>query len=538
MQPLKKRRKTRRTETSQIGIPRRLIPALGPFPPMLSDALQSTLKAGLAATALCLSSPSAQADYTVQVKKDENRGVWEGWGCSLAWWGKVAGGTSYEDVYADLFFTSQNVRFLDTQVPGLGMNIVRYNIGGGGRNEARDAPGEKKSNELPWYKDIDGYWINDKDTDPGSPSWDWERDAEQRQMLQSIVKRGVSHVEFFSNAPMWWMNTSQSSAGGRLQAKRNQDFARYLATVTEYAQRNWGVKVDYLEPFNEPSETWWTYPKNQEGCVIPRRQQAEILGYLREELDSRGLQDVAITAADENTMNRGRETYNYYLTREVLVHGQYRSTASLVDKINVHGYNGLSPWRNNPVRTAMRRAVEGKPLWMSEYGDNDSSGLALAQSIMEDLNHLHPTAWVYWQPVEAGRSGWGLVNAHFGPEPGDASAGQPTRVNGKYYVLAHFSRFLRPGLTVLGSNDDNSVAAYDAGNRRLVLITLNYEHPQTVYYDLSNLQRTGSEASLTMTEIKGTQTFRNSKIALQDGHFSISASPDSIYSVVIEGVDL
>jgi galactan endo-1,6-beta-galactosidase len=100
-----------------------------------------------------------------------------------------------------------------------------------------------------------------------------------------------------------------------------------------------------------------------------------------------------------------------------------------------------------------------KRLWMSEYGDNDGSGMALAQTIIEDLTYLKPTAWIYWQPAEPS-STWGLVNGNYGSirtlsEPG---RGAPTWVYDKYYVMAQFTRFLRPGYKILGSTDHNTVA--------------------------------------------------------------------------------
>src|SRR5690349_3906572 len=71
--------------------------------------------------------------YRVTINKNEDRGTWEGWGCSLAWWGNGVGGSDYERLYADLLFTQGTVSVLGQELPGLGMNIVRYNVGGGGQ---------------------------------------------------------------------------------------------------------------------------------------------------------------------------------------------------------------------------------------------------------------------------------------------------------------------------------------------------------------------------------------------------------------------
>ena len=62
----------------------------------------------------------------VKIGKDgeikRNQGVFEGWGSSLCWWANRVG---YSDVLA------QKAAELFYGKDGLGLNIMRYNIGGG-----------------------------------------------------------------------------------------------------------------------------------------------------------------------------------------------------------------------------------------------------------------------------------------------------------------------------------------------------------------------------------------------------------------------
>ena len=61
-----------------------------------------------------------------------NNGIFEGWGTSLCWWGNRLGGDEIVSNEAvDLFFT---------QDKGIGLNIIRYNIGGGERNGKNSHP--------------------------------------------------------------------------------------------------------------------------------------------------------------------------------------------------------------------------------------------------------------------------------------------------------------------------------------------------------------------------------------------------------------
>lgn len=489
---------------------------------------------------LAFGESSAFADYTLTVNKNDNRGIWEGWGGSLAWFGKGVGGSAHQNTYADLLFTLNDVSFSGTTLPGLGLNIARYNIGGGGiPGENIDGTMEQRPSDMPWYKDIDGFWKDWKSLDVSSSSWDWSRDANQRNFMLAARDRGAK-FEFFANAPMWWMTWEKSSAGGALQSWNHRDFAKYLAKTTAYAKSNWGITVDSLEPFNEPSAGWWNYPKEQEGVNLSQEVQKEILGYLKEELIAEGLSTVTIAGADENTMNQAISTYNYYKSQNVSINGVSTNLASLVGKVNVHAYNGINPWRDNVARANLKTVVGSKRLWMSEYGDSDGDGLTLAQTITEDLTYLKPSAWVYWQPVEAYNS-WGLVNGSFANASDENSSTRalPGWIYNKYYVFAQFTRFLRPGYKIIGSNDHNTITAYDAAAKKLLFITVNYGNAQKIIYDFSSLKSTTSKsAAITFTNNNGAKRLQAASATVTSKKFTINAEANTIYSTVVENVTL
>lgn len=505
--------------------------------PRLRRFYGGTVTAGLLLLISTTFAPSVHADYTLTPNKADSRGVWEGWGCSICWWGNGVGNSAYQNLYADLFFTQKTVPFLGKPLPGLGMNIVRYNVGGSGMGDNIGGTTENLPANYPWYRDINGYWVNWYNSDPSSNSWDWYRDSNQRNVLWAARDRGVNHIEFFANAPMWWMTYEKSSAGGSLQWWNRRDFMRYMATVVKYARDNWGLDVSSVEAFNEPSAGWWTYPHDQEGCNIGGEQQAEILGYLREELSSRGLNTVAITASDENSMTQARSTYDWFKGKTVSVNGTSKTVDSLIDKVNVHGYNGLSPWRDNSARQQLRQSVGQKRLWMSEYGDPDGSGMSLAQTIMEDLNYLRPSAWIYWQPVEP-YSGWGFVNGNYANTPTGADRAKPTWIYYKYYVMAQFSRYLRPGFRIIGSNDNNSVLAYNDRTHDLVIITVNYGNAQQIDYDLTGLQKVGRLAYGAVTNTNGSRLLSKFVLPVQNKHVRFQAAANSVRSLTISNVVL
>ena len=424
-----------------------------------------------AAALLCLA-PFARADYTVHVNPGDVRNRnFDGWGCSLCWWANAFGNSASADTLADLCFTTKTVSWQGAALPGLGMKIIRYNVGGGGGGATIDAGTvEQVSPNMPAFKNLLGYQTNWYSSDPASSSWNWTADSAQRNLMQKAQARGANRTEFFSNSPPWWMCYNHSTAGSgsgnnNLQSWNYDSFAAYLATVAQYARSHWNVTVDYVEPFNEPASWWWQYPQGQEGCRFDPNIQPTILNSLRAALDSRSQQAVSVTASDENDVDTSLDTWN----------SLGGTTQNLVGKVNAHGYSGISPYRGGG-RGPLRQGVGTKKLWMSEYGDSDGTGLTMADSIMRDMTELKPDGWVYWQPFDSG--GWGLIQSN----PGDNWIGGSNR---KWHVLAQFSRHILQGDKIFGSDDKNSVVSYDAAHHKLKIVTANLSASQTISYDLS-----------------------------------------------------
>ena len=128
-------------------------------------------------------------------------------------------------------------------------------------------------------------------------------------------------------------------------------------------------------------------------------------------------------------------------------------------------------------RDLLYNAVAGKKLWNSEYSEGDASGVPLASNLNLDFRWLRMTAWCYWQVLDSG--GWGLIQSN----PGDNWIGT---ANPKYYVLAQYTRHIRPGMTILDSSDGNTVAAYDAAAHKLAIVSMNYGTAQWITYYLAN----------------------------------------------------
>ena len=89
-------------------------------------------------------------------------------------------------------------------MPGLGLNIARYNAGGSSYRSIEGGQSMAVSPHIPHWKQLGAFWEDWASDDPSSNSWNWTADVLQVSMLQKTVARGAI-AELFSNSPVWWM---------------------------------------------------------------------------------------------------------------------------------------------------------------------------------------------------------------------------------------------------------------------------------------------------------------------------------------------
>jgi galactan endo-1,6-beta-galactosidase len=450
----------------------------------------------------------------------QSHGQWEGWGTSLCWWAKMLGD---RDDIADLLFTLKEVQLNGQRLPGLGLNIARYNAGACSWNAVNGRKMVVSSHILP-FRQMEGFWIDGKSQDPNSPSWNWNVDANQRAMLKKARDRGVRWFELFSNSPMWWMCINSNPSGAEsgkqdnLSPESYSQFAVYLATIARQAKDRWGIEFTSVEPFNEPSTDYWNAQGKQEGCHFSRKTQAKILPLLRSELDKRGLRQTPIAASDETSYDHAIETWKSFGPE----------TRALVNQVNVHGYQQTGGRRDVLYDLVSK---DRKRLWNSEYGEIDGTGLKLAKCLNYDLRFLHPTAWCYWQPFD--NKGWGLVKT-------DVPGKKFQDINPKYYVLAQYTRHIRPGMTLIETGDTETVAAYDKIAHKLVLVLIATQPGQKTI-DLSKFAPTAGPTIGPITRWltepkKATRHEKRQDVTIQQNQLVVDLPADSVQTLEVEHV--
>jgi O-glycosyl hydrolase len=447
--------------------------------------------------ALLLAFPAgSRADYTATVSPNTVMvNNWTGWGVSLCWWANVVGSYANRTQFADLAFTQ------------LKFNIARYNVGGG---------------ENPSLNVLTSYRAKMQGFEPTNGVWNWNADLNQRWMLQAALSRGVNLVDAFANSPPWWMTVSGSVTGAvggtnNLQTSYETNFVNYMATVVSNLVVLDGVHFNYVTPINEPSGSWAYAKQQQEGCHVSTDQQARVISDLRTALNNSSLQSAYVDAPEDVDPYQSVTDLNSYNA----------TTLNSIGLCTTHTY-GV----NGSTSLASKALSIGKPLWVSEYGDGDGTGLTMAQRIHDDITVMKLQAWCYWQLVDSA-GGWGLL---YNPLTTNSSGGFTTSytINEKFYVMGQFSEYIRPGCNIISVNDTNTLAAYTASNSTLVLVAVNTNtNSYNVTYDLSAFGVTPWQVALVTQTASGENMASKTPLPVVSNHLTSSIPAKSVTTFIL-----
>lgn len=479
---------------------------------------------------------------TIKVEKKNlittNNGYWEGWGTSLCWWANRIGyNPTLTKKSAYLFFDSKK---------GLGLNIMRYNIGGG------DDPAHNHITRTD--SDIPGWQYYNAAT--GEYEYDYDADFRQLNVLKAASKAAGqdAYIEVFSNSPPYFMTVSGCSSGNfkadedNIRADAYDDFAEYLAHVTNYIIHNLKLDVKSISPMNEPNTNYWpAFNYKQEGCHIDAGEsQSRLLVETKKALKRYGIDHIVLTASDET--NPGKQIEEIKLMTP--------EARAAIDRISAHTYG------TNSIRElGILAKQENINLWMSEVDGNGTAGtnagemsaaLWLANKIITDITALEPSAWVLWQVIDThvskegykGRKDGGPLRTQ-GGYWGTAYANHDTDeviLTQKYYAFGQFSRYIRPGSSLIICNNGlnrgcNAMAAIDSKGKQITVVCTNTTaNNQNMNIDLSDFH--SGKSKVTHIRTSGSMSdgeqwnIVSSNVLCENSKLNIELLPNSISTYI------
>lgn len=464
-----------------------------------------------------------------------NNKVFEGWGTSLCWWANRIGySDKLSEDAAKLFFGED----------GLSFNIMRYNIGGG--DDPSHTHITRTDSNIPGWTYLDAN---------GNPQYNYEADYNQLNVLEKAYRASGddAYVEVFSNSPPYYMTVSGCSSGAELSTDNNlkeecyEAFAKYLADVTNYIVTEKGIRVKSVDPMNEPDTNYWAANSwKQEGCHFDGGElQSRILVDTRKAFDEAGLTDVILTGSDETSTFTTVKSYNSYTDE----------AKQALGRISTHSYD-----TTGAKSLSALQKKEGFNLWMSEVDGGEvggekagemGSGLYIAKKIISDFNEITPSAWVMWQVIDnhISQDGYnknqdsGMVdlNAGFWGAAVCDHDKEEIILTQKYYAIGQFSRYIRPGDTVILC-DDNTIASYSESSKRLSIVMVNSKKADKErFVDLEefDIKNASVKAFRTLGTMENGEHWNEVESAhIEENGLLTNLPGNSITTYVIENVEL
>lgn len=459
-----------------------------------------------------------------------NNGEFEGWGTSLCWWANRLGySEKLTQQAADAFFSED----------GLGLDIARYNIGGGDDPDHNHVT--RSDSKVP------GVWDNSVYTNDGHDvtityDTDMTKDANQLNIAKAALEANPAlYFEGFSNSAPYFMTNSGCSSGAADPATNNlrddmyDDFAKYIANATQILKDN-GITFKSYSPMNEPDTNYWgaNSPK-QEGCHFdPGTSQSTMITETRKALDEAGLKDVLVAGMDETSIDSTVKNLDK-LTPEA---------KEALGRIDTHTYSGSN-------RSGLKAKAQemGKTLWMSEV-DGGWDGFGLADRIILDMNGMMPAAWVMWDIVDVHKDSdftdpsgnkteannsvsetgslWGVGMADHDNEK--------LVLTNKYYAFGQFTKYINPGDTIIASSN-STLAAYNKETGDIKIVATNSSSADKNYvFDLSAFTNPGTTVQEIRTSDSGEKWADVSgEATLSDKKISSTLKARSVTTYIVKG---
>lgn len=389
---------------------------------------------------------------SIGVNRYETHQTFETFGTSSCWWSQTV---SDEETAREI------ARLLYDDKTGLGLDVYRYNVGGG---EA-DNPDCRI-----WdvNRRTESFYVLNPQT--GEYEYDFTRDANARRMLDMAVEYGAEEIILFCNSPHFSMTASGHASGGlepnvsNLPKENYDEFVDYLLTIADWFVAE-GYPVTAISPINEPQWSWGGEWVGQEGCHYTADEAVELLELFAVTMQERN-SPYKLSGPESGELSPGYYEYiDKFFASEIL--NEFCET-----------YSGHSYWIDNryDLKTMagdkFRNEYPDKKLEMSEWCElpmtidstTVDSGLYMANILVQDLNLLGAVSWQSWTAV----NGDGVL---------DIVNGEIIKYN-RYYAYKHFSQFIKEGMkrvTVMDSLEDESRIASTAfrGDGETVLILIN-----------------------------------------------------------------
>lgn len=447
---------------------------------------------------------------TTVIDVNTNYQVMNGFGASACWWSQDVGAWDNADEIMQALYDSDK---------GIGLNIYRYNLGAGSKNDTHILT-ENRRTEC--FLNADGTYNfnNDKNAQACLELAKKYAGKDMRLTLFCnsapvyLTKNGASYCTPYKNEDEPWISN--------LDKSKYPDFADFCYNSAQYFV-NKGYRVTSVSPINEPQYNWaaWynddnTYSVNQEGCYYSKYEARDLLKtfvkkFKGSDLDKKGVKvsmfesgsmegdDSSCAAYMDCILGRGpkyvfknAKLRKYF--KEVSMHSYWSGADT---KKNAEKYISDKYSKYSVAATEYCQMTDDKNTGVYDLiakeknGTNGTSikyGVAMANTIVDDLTIMNANEWDWWTACSYGTYTDGLIYL-------DEDNHENLDFSKRYYCLGNFSKFIKEGAvrvacssgvknvrSVAFVNEDNTVVTvYVNNNDKKSYTTIDCEGDYAVY---------------------------------------------------------
>lgn len=447
---------------------------------------------------------------TTVIDVNTNYQVMNGFGASACWWSQDVGAWDNADEIMQALYDFDK---------GIGLNIYRYNLGAGSKNDTHILT-ENRRTEC--FLNADGTYNfnNDKNAQACLELAKKYAGKDMRLTLFCnsapvyLTKNGASYCTPYKNEDEPWISN--------LDKSKYPDFADFCYNSAEYFV-NKGYRVTSVSPINEPQYNWaaWynddnTYSVNQEGCYYSKYEARDLLKtfvkkFKGSDLDKKGVKvsmfesgsmegdDSSCAAYMDCILGRGpkyvfknAKLRKYF--KEVSMHSYWSGADTkknaeiyISDKYSKYSvaateYCQMTDDKNTGVYDLIAKEKNGT------NGTSIKYGVAMANTIVDDLTIMNANEWDWWTACSYGTYTDGLIYL-------DEDNHENLDFSKRYYCLGNFSKFIKEGAvrvacssgvknvrSVAFVNEDNTVVTvYVNNNDKKSYTTIDCEGDYAVY---------------------------------------------------------
>ena len=286
------------------------------------------------------------------------------------------------------------------------------------------------------------------DSDPSN--WRTRYVGEALQNAFALSTFGFDHIIGNSNsAPAWLKTNGQHNNGGTLISGGESEFSEFLVAFINGMNSRYGVEVTAISPTNEPD-----YEVSYESMNTTPSELSSILINLNARLSNSGLDNIKIISPEcfrVESQNTGTSATNY-------INSMFNNS-SVEEAVDIVGTHTYADPNHNANWDALRIAANGKPVWVTESANLQSTD----QSMTDAANYIK---WILRGFNEGGVTAYML---HLFYEEADNNgysslvAWTPTGqiiLPKRYYTFKHFTNLVKKGYSLINSSSSEDDQIY------------------------------------------------------------------------------